>query len=199
MSRHRSGPSPIYRPLLAVALSLLVCAPAWGYIVFLKDGSQIQTKEKPRIEGDKVILVLPSGTEAFYDASEVDMAKTEEVNKVDYGTAKLLEGLDEPKLLPKDLQTEDLEPTFGDVITGRSLALPPLKRRQAKEKQPADALPCSIEQHRDVVEQDREIEPVAGLSKIVRGPLEAPARQATHSLRRASGWLRSNLSRRESV
>lgn len=110
---------------------LLIGSPAWGYIVFLKDGSQIQTKEKPRIEGEKAILILPSGTEAFYDAGEIDFKKTEEVNVIDYGTAKLIEGLDKVTTLAQDARFETEDPTFGDYIAGRSLALPEVRRREA--------------------------------------------------------------------
>lgn len=172
MSRRPPGPPPICRPLLAAALMLLVCAPAWGYIVFLKDGSQIQTKEKYRIEGEKVILILPSGTEAFYDASEVDIEKTEEVNLVDYGTAKLLEGMDKPKPIPKDLRTEDLEPTFGEYISGRSLALPAVKKRQVKEQKATDALPTTPAGFIDLMALRREPYPHNDVTAEVLGYLK---------------------------
>ncbi len=129
MSRSRRS-LPRRLALLAAALCL-VASPAWGYIVFLKDGSQILTKEKYRIEGDMVILVLPSGTEASYQASEIDVEKTEKVNVVDYGTAKLIEGLDKQQLLPKDVRFEE-EPSFGQYISGRSLALPEVRKRQVE-------------------------------------------------------------------
>ena len=121
------------RSLAILWLLVLVSigSPAWGYIVFLKDGSQIQTKEKPRVEGDKVYLILPSGTEAFYDASEIDFKKTEEVNVIDYGTAKLIEGLDKVTTLAEGARFETEDPTFGDYISGRSLALPEVRRREA--------------------------------------------------------------------
>ena len=131
MSRihHPSGLRPHARTALFVAL-LLVASPAWSYIVFFKDGSQITTKEKFRIEGDKAILILPSGTEASYDASEIDIEKTERVNVIDYGTAKLIEGLNKTTQLPKGVRFEE-EPSFGEYISGRNLALPEVRKRVA--------------------------------------------------------------------
>ena len=147
MSRSLSlaGRPPIRRALpiatcLAAALWLLA-APAWGYIVFLKDGSQISCKEKYRIEGDRVILILPSGTEASYDASEIDVEKTERVNVVNYGTAKILEGVGKPE--PKKKQLEDQDPTFGEYITGRNLALPENIKRKVADKPRSDELPMT--------------------------------------------------------
>ncbi len=128
-STHRpSGPSPSSYALL-IAVLLLTTSPAWGYIVFLKDGSQIQTKEKYRIEGDVAYLILPSGNLASYKASEIDIKKTEEINVVDYGTARLIEGLDKVTPLAKQTRFED-NTRFGEHIFGRSLALPELNKRQ---------------------------------------------------------------------
>ncbi len=129
-SRRQSGLSWFRKPFLTAVL-LLVSAPAWGYIVFFKDGSQINTKEKPRIEGDKAILILPSGTQAFYDASEIDVKKTEAINVIDYGTARLIEGSGAPKQLAKGARSEVEDTAFEDFVTGRNLALPALRRRQA--------------------------------------------------------------------
>ncbi len=130
MSRFRrsSGPSPISHASLITVL-LLTASPAWGYIVFLKDGSQIQTKEKYRIDGEMAILILPSGNLASYKASEIDVKKTEEVNVIDYGTAKLIEGLDKVTSLAKKTRFED-KPNFGEYIFGRTLALPEPRKRQ---------------------------------------------------------------------
>ncbi|MEM7585010.1 MAG: hypothetical protein AAF560_16570, partial [Acidobacteriota bacterium] len=121
----------LLKGLIVAVLLAAVSAPAWGYIVFLKDGSQITTKTKYRIEGDKAILILPSGTEASYDASEIDVEKTEAVNVIDYGNAKLLEGVGGETLLPKGARFEEEDSEFGEFISGRSLALPEVRRRDA--------------------------------------------------------------------
>ncbi|MCP3957699.1 MAG: hypothetical protein GY719_07570 [bacterium] len=134
---------PLIPSSLLIAGMLLVAAPAWGYIVFLKDGSQITTKEKYRIEGDRAILVLPSGTTAFYQASEIDIEKTAKVNEVELGNARIIEGLDKPRRVPKKPQPADEDPSFGEYISGRSLALPELKKRQAADKPQRGELPTT--------------------------------------------------------
>lgn len=164
----RRRPS-IRRCLLAAAL-LLAAAPAWGYIVFLKDGSQIQTKEKYRIEGDKAILILPSGTQASYDASEIDVEKTERVNVVDYGTARLLEGLEgrEQENRPRP---EDRKPTFGEYISGRDLALPEVRKRQVAQKREGE-LPFTQAGFVDLMALRREPYPNTEITGEVLGYLK---------------------------
>ncbi len=137
MSRSRR---PLPHALLVAAL-LLLASPVWGYIVFFKDGSQIQTKEKYRIEGDMAYLILPSGTKASYKASEIDIEKTDKVNVIDYGgTTKLIEGRGKAKQLPKGVRFEE-EPSFGQYISGRNLALPEVRKRQAARRD--DELPTT--------------------------------------------------------
>ena len=48
---------------LAATIATLVAAPALAYTIYLKDGSQIVSKTKYVVRGDKAIIVLPSGTE----------------------------------------------------------------------------------------------------------------------------------------
>lgn len=172
MNQPRRPSSPLRAPHLfgtLIALLLLVVAPASGYIVFLKDGSQIQTKEKYRIEGDQAILILPSGTPASYAASEIDVEKTEQVNVVDYGTATLIEGLKEPTRLPKEARFED-EGRFGDYISGRDLALPEVRKRKAAT--PADELPTTRAGFVDLMAFRRSPYPVAEVTTEVLGYLK---------------------------
>ncbi len=133
---------------LSRALSILVCliliaAPAWSYIVVLKDGSRISTKEKYRIEGDRAILVLPSGTETSIAASEIDVEASEKLNVVDYGTAKLIEGLDKQQQLGKETRFESDRPTFKDLLANRErgLALPEVRRREKAADSEEGSLP----------------------------------------------------------
>ena len=152
-----------------IALLFLTASPAWSYIVFLKDGSQIQTKEKYRIEGDTAILILPSGTSASYKASEIDIEKTERVNVVDYGTAKLIEGLDKQTLLAKNTRFED-EPSFGEYISGRDLALPEVRKRQTTEVA-QDALPTTRAGFVDLMALSRKQYPSTEVTAEVLGYL----------------------------
>lgn len=101
-----------------LVFSCLLATPVLGYIVFLKDGSQVQTKEKYRIEGDQAVLVLPSGTETSISADEIDIAKTEEVNTVSYGTATLIEGVGVEELPAPPVVVEDRQ-TLSDLARQR--------------------------------------------------------------------------------
>ncbi len=103
------------------ALSVLVALPALAYTVFLKDGTQIVTREKYRIEGDRAILTLPSGTETFYSASEIDVARTDEFNKVDYGTAMVIEGRKTRTMAEDELLDEKV--TLTDLLSQRERTL----------------------------------------------------------------------------
>ena len=129
-TRHR--PTAAAR-LVAALLLLLPTASAWAYTVVLKDGSQITTREKYRIEGDKAILTLPSGTQTFYDASEIDVEKTEELNQIDLGTARLIEG-GESQRIPEDTSLDD-KVTLKDLLRSREsgLAMPERSRRTAAQ------------------------------------------------------------------
>ncbi len=152
-----------------IAVLLLMASPASGYIVFLKDGSQIQTKEKYRIEGDMAILILPSGTPASYHASEIDIKKTEEVNVVDYGTATLIEGLNKQTRLAKDTRFEE-ESRFGEYIAGRNLALPEVRKRVAAT--PEDQLPMTRAGFVDLMAFRRSPYPSAEITGEVLGYLK---------------------------
>ena len=155
---------------ILIAALMLIGTPAWGYIVFLKDGSQIQTKEKPRIEGDKAILILPSGTEAFYDAAEIDTKKTEEINVIDYGTAKLIEGLGKVRALPQGVRFEDEDPTFGSYIAGRNLALPEVRRRETAQAE--EGLPTTQAGFIDFMSLKRQPYPHSEITAEVLGYLK---------------------------
>ncbi len=136
------SPSPHRLPyparLIVVLLLLLLPASAGAYTVFLKDGSQITTKEKYRIEGDKAILVLPNGSQYFYDAAQIDVEKTEEFNLVDLGTAKLIEG-SETRQIPVNESLDD-KVTLKDLLRRREsgLAMPEPRQRAAESTRDPD-------------------------------------------------------------
>lgn len=165
--------------LLLLALLALPSVPAAGYIVFLKDGSQIQTKEKYRIEGDRAILVLPSGTEAFYDASEIDVEKTAEVNVVEYGTATLIEG-GETQQLASDTRFEDDEEELGELLVrrGQGLALPEPRRRRQAAAATDGGPPTTPAGFLDLTEWKRKPHPDAELAAELASAVEAQGFEA---------------------
>lgn len=117
------------RHLLGCMLLMFLVSPVWGYTVVLKDGSQIVTDGKYRIEGEKAILTLPSGTQAFYDAAQIDVARTDELNKVNYGNARLIEGRKVTQLAEDARIGEDR--SLSELVGRRELALPEPRRRDS--------------------------------------------------------------------
>ncbi len=120
------------RGLVLALVALVVATPLFAYTIFLKDGSRIVAKEVHRIQGDRVIITLPNGTETFIALEEVDLAKTEEFNKTNLDGAILLEG-GEAKSLP--IETPEETSTLRDLITSgeakpRSRA--PVRRREVE-------------------------------------------------------------------
>lgn len=80
-------------PLLALValLGLLFSSGLAAYTIRLKDGSEIVAKKKYVVQGDKAILLLPSGVESVLALSEIDVAKTEAANLNNLGTAIVIE------------------------------------------------------------------------------------------------------------
>ena len=72
---------------LVLLLTLGLVIPARAYTIYLKDGSTLVAKEKYRIEEGKALIILQNGTQTFIDASEIDVTKTDKVNRGNYGTA----------------------------------------------------------------------------------------------------------------
>ncbi len=119
--------------LIAIVLAVLA-APAWGYIVVLKDGQQLITKEKYRIEGDRAYMTLQNGVETFFAASEIDIAKTDELNETNLGQVRVLEQgtvvVDDPQEVYQPERLSDLSgiklsmPESHTADEARKLAIP---------------------------------------------------------------------------
>lgn len=95
-SQHRC-PSYLDRlklPILVAAsvlAFLLIANVATAYTVVLKDGSTIIAKDKYRIEGERAFITLPSGTETFLPADQIDVERTRQANVLELGTAIVIE------------------------------------------------------------------------------------------------------------
>ena len=148
--------------LLAAATALFLAGSASAYIVVLKDGSQITTQEAPEVKGDRVILILPSGTQAFYQAAQIDFPKTEELNKTAYGTARLIDDGGRTARVGKTESLDEDKQTLGDLLAQRSLALPEPKRRRPATPAPGssvDSVPTTSAGFVDLMEMPRETHP----------------------------------------
>ena len=84
-------PRPVSLLLGGLVLLALAATPLAAYTIYLKDGTQMVAKEKYRIENGRAIITLPSGTQTFLDAAEIDVARTEQANRSHLGTAVVVE------------------------------------------------------------------------------------------------------------
>lgn len=146
------------RTVIALVL-FVVAAPVWGYVVLLKDGTQLITREKYRRDGDKVVLVLQSGTETFIDAAEVDFKKTDELNTIHLGQARVIEGraetvVDEPA-------QRDRPESLSEIAGRTNLSLP---QAQAQDEARQKELPLTPAGFVDLERVDRETHPDAELT-----------------------------------
>jgi len=102
--------------LLAVALA---AAPALAYTIYLKDGSKLVAREKWVVQGDKAIIVLPSGAQSMIDFAEIDIERTEEANQSKLsGTATVIEGGREKEFREKEPPPPP-KPTLQDMIRSK--------------------------------------------------------------------------------
>lgn len=105
-----------YPRFLILALLVLLAAAslfAAGYTIYLKDGSRIVAREKYKIVNGRAIITQLNGTQTFVPASQIDVKRTEQVNKDGYGGAVVLPGTPQdvgppPAELKKDTTLADL-------------------------------------------------------------------------------------------
>lgn len=134
MNTSRSTPlRHLVRRVLPVVLLALLAAPTWAYVVVLKDGTQIEAKEKYKIDGDQVLVILPNGTETSIPRKELDVAATEKANAGGKGMAKTI--VDESKQKGPKAPPPTRDPTLGDILSrrGTGLSLPDAKRRDPQD------------------------------------------------------------------
>ncbi len=80
--------------LVAVALLVVVMmASAEGYVVILKSGHKIRCKEPMRIEGDRAILTMSTGTVTSYPLQYINVVETERYNQLGLGDAVMIDEL----------------------------------------------------------------------------------------------------------
>jgi hypothetical protein len=127
--------------VLAATIATLVAAPALAYTIYLKDGSQLLSKSKYVVRGDKAIIVLQSGTETQLPLAEIDVARTEAANQQDLGTAILIEG-GEARDLSQAAPPPPSQNRLGDLIR-RGAAGP-----AAGAEAPAATAPPAVERPR---------------------------------------------------
>ena len=100
--------------LLACVLTTLLALPLEAYTIYLKDGSTLVAKEKYRVEDGKALIVLQNGTQTFIDAAEIDVEKTERINKSNYGTAFFID--EEGKVIEAPVTPTERQ-TLADIAS----------------------------------------------------------------------------------
>lgn len=122
---------------LGALMAVLAAGPLAAYTIYLKDGSTIQAKGKYRIEGNRAYIVLPNGTQSFIDARQIDVKRTEEANKSDYGGNAVI--LQEAAPSRDGTAAPPPQRRLSDVIAKRGAELPGPQRDPVKAT-PQDAV-----------------------------------------------------------
>ena len=118
--------SAVRRVAVVLAAALILAAPlSAAYMVILKDGSQIEAREKYKIVNGRAVITLKNGTQTFVAANKIDVAKTEAYNK-EYSGQMVLPG-DPQALVPVETPASR-ERVLVDLAS-RSAASPPTNRR----------------------------------------------------------------------
>src|SRR5215510_11168279 len=68
--------------LLVAAAGLLLASPLFAYVIVLKDGSKIIAKEKPTVQGDRLVFVTRIGTAQSLPVADLDKKATDATNKL---------------------------------------------------------------------------------------------------------------------
>jgi hypothetical protein len=78
----RPDPAKTLSRLVVAALGLVLASPLYAYVIVLKDGSKIIAKEKPTVQGDRLVFVTRIGTAQSLPISDLDKKATDETNKL---------------------------------------------------------------------------------------------------------------------
>jgi hypothetical protein len=128
--------------ILALTLALAVWASAAGaYTVILKDGTKLVAREKYKVVNGMALIVLQNGTQTSIKASEIDEARTTQINQSNYGTAVVLDETGKQTDLPANTPPPP-RPQLKDLIASRQSAPQPAAaapRREASAAAPGPA------------------------------------------------------------
>jgi hypothetical protein len=109
-------------PAAALVLAALSALPAQAsYIIYTKEGQRIEAREKPVIQGRRVVYLTPLGTSQAIAIDEWDQERSEKANREGLGGAYVLDdpaGRTSPLTIPGSKK-----PSLSDYIkkNGRTL------------------------------------------------------------------------------
>jgi hypothetical protein len=85
---------------IAFAALLALSAPAFAYVIKLKDGSLIFARTKYTVKGDRAIITLENGTVTAMKLDEIDVEGSEKYNKENFGNVIAIDTPDSQKPTP---------------------------------------------------------------------------------------------------
>lgn len=177
----RSVCSLLCQGLAVAALFLGAALPAQAYRVIFQDGSSLMASEPYEVQGDLVIITLESGTRTTVPLAEIDVPRTEEMNRTSASSsAVLIEGRSE----------RPLELGGGPAGTPRTLRDLIIERQQTGETRAAEAA-------RTTEQRPLRVRTTAAgfndLASLQRRPLDADVAGALTTRLRAKGLVRFQL------
>jgi hypothetical protein len=84
----------------ALAALVLAAAPAFAYVIKLKDGSLIFARTKFTVKGDRAIITLENGTVTAMKLDQIDVEGSEQYNKENFGNVIAIDTPDSRKPTP---------------------------------------------------------------------------------------------------
>ena len=118
------------KSLTVAAFATLLSAQVFAnYTIVLKDGTHYNAKTKWTMQNGKALVTLESGSTMTINPNEIDIAKTDEVNKLDMGNVTVL-GQEQPALP----STAKQAPTLGQMVKMR-------RQQQAQATPPPPVTP----------------------------------------------------------
>jgi hypothetical protein len=143
MLRSRPALGPALLPAFLVIAALVVASPLLAYTLYLKDGRTVACKGKYQIVNGKAIVVLQNGTQASLNPAEIDVRKSDEMNKRDYGSAEVLDlGNTSPTGVP-----QPREKSLADLISSKEAGprnMPGARRDPARNSPAGTATDTSM-------------------------------------------------------
>jgi len=79
---------------ISAVAQVSIAGPSKGYVVILKNKQRIRASEPMKIVGKQVFITLSTGTMTAIPLSMVDIIATERYNKLGFGSALTVDGLD---------------------------------------------------------------------------------------------------------
>jgi hypothetical protein len=119
--------------VFALLLTLLWVGPLYAYTIYLTDGSSLQSKEKYKVNGNRAVITLPNGNQTFIPLKQIDVARTDQANANDYGSAVVIDS----HQIPPAAGTPPPQQTLTNLIHDKAPA--PREQPPARRARPGAA------------------------------------------------------------